>query len=183
MRLVFKDLQLTSTIFRKYKNALIKSASGVTEHIVCNLESDMSCLLRDKGWTVKDSFRSLWPCIMNIVWREINQQDATNQMFIIKFLPQHVSSIIMPIIRRTRPCTTAYGVLHCTRNSNYVYYALPHNKTLQLSHLKFFPLLLQCRTPHAVVHGLVLLMMGIMMPETCWDRSLIITISSTCFGR
>jgi len=25
----------------------------------------------------------------------------------------------------------------------------------------------QCRTPYAVVHGLVLLMMGIMMPETC----------------
>ena len=32
------------------------------------------------------------------------------------------------------------------------------------------------RTPHAVIHGLVLLMMGIMMPETCWDRSLIINI-------
>jgi len=31
----------------------------------------------------------------------------------------------------------------------------------------------QCRTPYAVIHGLVLLMMGIMMPETCWDRSLI----------
>ena len=31
----------------------------------------------------------------------------------------------------------------------------------------------QCKTPHAAVHGLVLLMMGIMMPETCWDRSLI----------
>jgi len=25
----------------------------------------------------------------------------------------------------------------------------------------------QCRTPYVVVHGLVLLMMGIMMPETC----------------
>jgi len=34
----------------------------------------------------------------------------------------------------------------------------------------------QCRTPYAVVRGLVLLMMGIMMPETCWDRSLIIKI-------
>ena len=34
----------------------------------------------------------------------------------------------------------------------------------------------QCRTPHAAVHTLVLLMMGIMMPETCWDRSLIINI-------
>ena len=34
----------------------------------------------------------------------------------------------------------------------------------------------QCRTPYAVVHGLILLMMGIMMPETCWDRSLITNI-------
>jgi len=34
----------------------------------------------------------------------------------------------------------------------------------------------QCRTPHAVGHGLILLMMDIMMPETCWDRSLIINI-------
>jgi len=25
----------------------------------------------------------------------------------------------------------------------------------------------QCRTPYAVIHGLVPLMMGIMMPETC----------------
>jgi len=31
-------------------------------------------------------------------WSEINQQDATNPMFIIKLLSQHVSSIIMPII-------------------------------------------------------------------------------------
>jgi len=28
----------------------------------------------------------------------------------------------------------------------------------------------QCRTPHAVGHGLILLMMGIMKPETCCDR-------------
>ena len=35
----------------------------------------------------------------------------------------------------------------------------------------------QCRTPYAVIHGLVLLMMGITVPETCWDRSLIINIS------
>ena len=32
----------------------------------------------------------------------------------------------------------------------------------------------QCRTPYAVLHSLVLLKMGIMMPETCWDRCLII---------
>ena len=38
----------------------------------------------------------------------------------------------------------------------------------------------QCRTPHAVVHGLVLLMMVIMMPETRWDRSLIIGLVAPC---
>jgi len=91
------------------------------------------------------SFRLLWPCIMNVGWRERNQHDATNQMFIIKLLSQHVSGIIMTIIRRTRLCITEYHVL-------------------------------QCRTPYAVIHGLVLLIMDVMMPETFWDRSLIINI-------
>ena len=40
-----------------------------------------------------------------------NQQDATNSMLIIKLLSQHVSGIIMPIIRRIRPCSTACGIL------------------------------------------------------------------------
>jgi len=40
-----------------------------------------------------------------------NQQDATNSMFIIKHLSQHVSVIIMPIIIRIRPFPTACSVL------------------------------------------------------------------------
>ena len=32
-------------------------------------------------------------------------------LFIIELLSQHVSGIIMPIIRRIRPCPTACGVL------------------------------------------------------------------------
>jgi len=48
----------------------------------------------------------------NVGLGEINQQDATNPMFMIKLLSQHVSGNIMPIIRRTRPCITAYGVVH-----------------------------------------------------------------------
>jgi len=34
----------------------------------------------------------------------------------------------------------------------------------------------QCWTPNAVVHSLVLLTMGIVMPETCWGKRLIINI-------
>ena len=69
------------------------------------------CVLRNK---IPDRlfFRLLWPCITNVGRRERNQLDATNLMFIIKLLSQHVSGIIMPIIRRTRVCTAAYGVLH-----------------------------------------------------------------------
>jgi len=62
--------------------------------------------------TVVSNFRLLWPCIMNVGRRERNQQDATNLIFIIRLISQHVSGIIMPIIRRTRVCTVAYGVLH-----------------------------------------------------------------------
>jgi len=132
------------------------------------------------------TFRFLWPCIMNVGWRERNQQDATNPIFIIKLLSQHVSGIIMPIIRRTRPRTTAYGVLHwlcwlwlplvvwsyvvgCVhcRTVTFPQYTQFHTTTANHN---------QCRTPFAVVHGLVLLMMGIMMPETGYDSSLIINI-------
>ena len=111
-------------------------------------------------------------------------------MFIIKRLSQHVSDIIMPIIKRTRVCTAAYGVLHwlwwlwlcgagtrnvCTVKVNVrtvtftvhtVCVPAPHNHRHHN----------QCRTPYAAVHNLVFLMMDIMMPETCWDNSLIIDI-------
>ena len=40
-----------------------------------------------------------------------NQHDAANSIFIIKLLSQQVSGIIMPIIRRIRPCPTVCGVL------------------------------------------------------------------------
>jgi len=106
----------------------------------------------------------------------------------IRLLSQHVSGIIMPIIRKTRTYITTYGVLHwlwlavvvwcwvvsCVRcvkvpvrtTTFTACDPAPHNHSQHN----------QCRTPYAVMHGLVLLMMGIMMPETCWDRSLIINI-------
>ena len=85
-------------------------------------------------------------------------------MFIIKLLSQRVSGIIMPIIRRTRValphtvfCTgcDGCGCVELERELSRV--PAPHNH----SHHN------QCRTPYAAVHTLVLLMMGIMMPETC----------------
>ena len=69
-----------------------------------------------------------------------------------------------------------HGIHTYTRSPDHVYNPFLHTKTPRLSQLTGFPLLLQCRTPYAVIHGLVLLMMGIMMPETCWDKSLTINI-------
>ena len=83
-------------------------------------------------------------------WRERNQQDATNLMFIIKLLSQHVSGIIMPIIRRTRLCTAAYGALH-----------------------SLWWLWLCGAGTQAVCTVKVTVRL---MPETCWDKSLIINI-------
>ena len=138
----------------------------------------------------KTTAKKVTKLCLGIGWKERNQQDATNLMFIIKLLSQHVSGIIMPIITRTRVCTAAYGVLHwlwwlwlcgagtravCTvkvivRTVTFTVHTArvpaPHN---HIHHN-------QCRTPYAAVHTLVLVVMGIMMPETCWDKSLIINI-------
>ena len=103
--------------------------------------------------------------IHNTGWRKRNQQDATNLVFIIKLLSQHVSGFIMSIFRRTRLCYCSNSNLHIAHTACS---PTPHN---------------QYRTPFAVIHSLVLLKMGIMMPGTCWDRSLIINtrIVSSCW--
>ena len=64
-----------------------------------------------------------------------------------------------------------------TRNTDYDYSSLLHTKTLRLSHLTV--LFLSCYSAEHHMRQctrLFLLKMGIMMPETCWDRSLIINI-------
>ena len=94
----------------------------------------------------------------------------------------------MPIFRRKRLCITAYGVLHwlcllwlcgaglravCTLKvivRTVTFTAHTARSPTSHNHSKHK----QCRTPYAVIHNLVLLKMGIMMPETCCDRSLII---------
>ena len=108
-----------------------------------------------------------------VSWRKRNQQDATNVVFIIKLLPQHVSGIIMPIFRGTILYITAYGVLHWLcwlRLSGVGLRAVCTVWSLLFDHSQHN----QCRTPYAVIYSTVLLKMGIMMPETCWDKSLII---------
>jgi len=75
-------------------------------------------MMMKKKWARYDQKYLLGSCdrvSWNVGWREINQQHANNPMFIIKLLSQHVSGIIMPIIRRTRQSITAYGVLHWLR--------------------------------------------------------------------
>jgi len=95
----------------------------------------------------------------------------------------------MPIIRRTRPCITACGVLHglcwlwlCGAGSQAVCSVWKSNSNFHTVHTACDPAPHNhsqhnpCRTPHAVINDHVLLMMGIMVAETCWDRSLIINI-------
>ena len=121
-----------------------------------------------------------------IGWRERNQQDATNLMFIIKIYLNMFRASLFPssgeqecALQHMVFCTGSDGC-GCVELGRKLYalwrllfvtvhtarFPAPHNH----SHHK------QCRTPHAAVHTLVLLMMGIMMPETCWDKILIINI-------
>ena len=98
-------------------------------------------------------------------------------MFIHNRLTQHVSGIIMPIIRRT-DCIKPRVVLawmcwlrfcgvgtraECTQCAQIV--SRLHTTAASTSRL----------TPHAVLYSR-LLMMGIMMPETCWVNLLWINI-------
>ena len=106
-------------------------------------------------------------------------------MFIIK-LSQHVSGIIMPIIRRTIVCTA--HMEFCTGSDGcgcvevgckpcalwrLLFDFTVHTACIPAPHSHSHHY--QCRIQYAAVHTIVLLMMGIMMPETCWD-SLIINI-------
>ena len=141
-------------------------------------------ILQDCIWILLWSYLK-FPCCTaepsNIGWRERNQQDATNLMFIIKLSYKHVSGINMPIIRRTWVCSAAYGVLHwlwwlwlygagaravCTVKVTVRQLASQLHTTTAIT----------TRRPYAEVHTLVLLMMSIMLPETCWDKSFIINI-------
>ena len=118
---------------------------ATVEHCFWEQIRKLHCVPKSRKWYLNTYF---------IGWRERSQQDATNLMFIIKLLSQHVSGNIIPIIRsRTVTFTVHTACVPALHNHSHHY---------------------QCRTPYAAVHTLVLLMMGIMMSETCWDKSLII---------
>jgi len=124
-------------------------------------------------------FRILWPGIVNIRRRERNQQDATNPMFIFKLLSQHVSGIIMHIIRRIRPCPTVCGVLPGCVGCGSAWMWI--NADPQDQSQPWPTQTVQntaCRR-----QGLILLTMCIMMPEICRDRNLIrkIELVASCW--
>ena len=101
----------------------------------------------------------------------------------------------MAIIRRTIVCTAAYGVLHwswwlwlcgagmqaaCTVKASRTVTFTVHTACIPAPHSHSHHY--QCRTPYAAVHTIVLLMMGIMMPETCWDNLIInIGLVASCW--
>ena len=97
-----------------------------------------------------------------------NHQDATNSMFIIKI---SISTCFGHHYTHHQENKT---VCYCMRCSAWVcrlwvavvlwscIAATQDHSQPQPTH--------SGRTPHAVTHGLILLMMSIMMPETCWDR-------------
>jgi len=96
-----------------------------------------------------------------MTWRQRTNKMKLIRCLLSNFLSQHVSCIIMHIIRRIRPCPSACGVLSgCAHISR---------RTAQQDHSQPQPTH-PGRIPHAVGHGVTLLMMGMMMSETCWDR-------------
>jgi len=117
-------------------------------------------------------------------WREINQQDATNPMFTITTCFGHHYAhhqenntvyyctwcsalvVLAVVVWSWVAVCTVWKLLFDFHRVHTANDPAPHNHSQHN----------QCRTLYAVIHSLVLLVMGIMMPETCWDRSLIIKI-------
>ena len=98
-----------------------------------------------------------------------DQQDATNSMFIIKL------SISTCFGHHYAHHQENKAVSYCMRRSAWVcrlwlavvlWSCVVSSRRSHSQPQPTHP----GRTPHAVGHGLILLMMGIMMPETCWDR-------------
>jgi len=107
-------------------------------------------------------FRLLWPCVMNTGWRVRNQLDATNLMFIIKLLSQHVWGIIMPssgeldcALPRMVFCTGCDGC-GCVELSNSNFHSASSSRSSSTQPQPAQPVII----PYAAVPSLVLLMMA-----------------------
>jgi len=99
-----------------------------------------------------------------------NRQDATNSMFIIKL---SISTCFGHHYAHHQENKTVSCSMRCSAWVCRLWLAVhtmhtAHDAAPQ-DHSQPQPAH-PGRTPHAVGHGLILLMTGIMMPETCWDR-------------
>jgi hypothetical protein len=80
----------------------------------------------------------------------------------LHYNPRHVSSINMPIFRRTNCIITASGIVTlCT-----VQYSMPDESSLLSSGI-LYSRLQRVTIPDAVIKKFVLLKMGMLMLETC----------------
>jgi len=96
----------------------------------------------------------MWPCILNIKWR-VRPTRCNKLWFINNPLAQHVSGIIMPILR-----SAGHTLLHMVFSTACAGWSLgkPASR-LKTICSNIWP---------------ALLIMGIMMPETCWANGLLI---------
>jgi len=115
----------------------------------------------------------VWQCVLNMKWR-MRPIRCNKLWFINNLLAQHVSGIIMPIFRSTRPT-----LLHMVLSSRCAGWSLAKPGSRPCSH-GLLPGLQRIQPAHLLLNticsnvGLVLLKMGIMMPETCWANRLLI---------
>jgi hypothetical protein len=103
----------------------------------------------------------------------MNQLDVTHMKLIQCSLALHVSGINFPINRNTIRWITAYNVQlwYCRlRPTGAGLLAVCTVHTVSSPAPLDFKRQYQCWTLYAVIHYIVLLMMGILMPESCWPK-------------
>jgi hypothetical protein len=139
-------------------------------------QCDSECVLLVAGTECCVSFRFLWPCIVSKIWKEKTNKMQELDVYYYYLLSQRVSGIIMPIFRRLKAlllhlvlfwvcwmwlvavvgrCLAALVLTSCKTAPHDRYQ--PHPAEPE-QHTK-------CSN-----RSFVLLKMGIMMPETWWDR-------------
>jgi len=108
--------QTQDTIFPLATSTLVKTDAASSLSKLGSLRSPEKLQSFTADLTRSNTYFIVWIDISTYVgWRERNQHDATNLMFNIKLLSQHVSGIIVSINRRTRVWPASYGVLHCNK--------------------------------------------------------------------